>query len=131
MFSKYYQGELQYLRELGREYGKAYPESAGMLVERGGDPDVERLLEGFAFLSARIRERAEDAVPEIVLQLADLLLPHYARTLPATSILELSPIPGAVRGRQRIARGAEVASVPVDGTSCRFRTTMDVDLLPL
>jgi type VI secretion system protein ImpG len=131
MFAKYYQAELQFLRELGRSFGETHPDSAAQLVERGGDPDVERLLEGFSFLTAQLRERADDAVPEIVVALADLLLPHYARTIPACSIVEFSPIPGAVRGRQRIDPGAEVASVPVDGTACRFRTTMPVDLLPL
>jgi len=131
MFDKYYQAELQYLREMGRAFGQAHPDSAGLLAERGGDPDVERLLEGFAFLTARLRERVEDAVPEMVVALCDLLLPHYVRTIPACSIVELSPIVGAVRGRQRIARGAEVASVPVEDTPCRFRTAMDVDLLPL
>ena len=65
MFSKYYQSELTYLRELGREFGRAYPNVAGMLAERGGDPDVERLLEGFAFLPARIRERLDDDVPGV------------------------------------------------------------------
>jgi type VI secretion system protein ImpG len=131
MSSKYYQAELQYLREMGRLFGQAHPDSAGLLAERGGDPDVERLLEGFAFLTARLRERVEDAVPEIVVALCDLLLPHYVRTIPACSIVEMAPIAGAVRGRQRIARGTEVNSIPVDGTACRFRTTMDVDLLPL
>ena len=82
MFSKYYQSELQFLRELGREYGEAHPESAGMLVERGGDPDVERLLEGFAFLSARIRERAEAAAPEIVRSCATELASDIAIAAP-------------------------------------------------
>lgn len=131
MFSKYYQSELTYLRELGREFALANPSTAGMLAERGGDPDVERLLEGFAFLTARIRERIDDDVPEIVHSLTDLLLPHYLRTIPAATILEFTPIPGALRGRHRVARGAEVCSVPVEGTPCRFRTTTDVDLLPL
>ncbi len=131
MFAKYYQSEIQYLRELGAAFGQANPDVAGLLVERGGDPDVERLIEGFAFVAAQIRERVDDAVPEIAVSLAELLLPHYVRTIPACSILELSPIPGAVRGRQRIAAGAEVASSAIDGTSCRFRTTTDVDLLPL
>ena len=131
MFSKHFQGELQYLREVGRLFGEAHPESAGLLVERGGDPDVERLLEGFAFLTARIRERVDDAVPEIVGALAELLLPQYARTLPACSIVEFVPTAGSVRARQRVPRGAEVSSGPVDGTTCRFRTTADVDLLPL
>jgi type VI secretion system protein ImpG len=131
VFSKYYQSELTYLRELGREFALANPATASMLAERGGDPDVERLLEGFAFLTARIRERMEDDVPEIVHTLTDLLLPHFLRTIPVTSIVEFLPIPGTLRGRHRIARGTELASVPVEGTACRFRTTADVDLLPL
>ncbi len=131
MFSKYYQSELTYLRELGREYGRAFPAVAGLLAERSGDPDVERLLEGFAFLTARVRERLDDDVPEIIHTLCDLLLPHYLRTLPACSVVEFTPVAGALRTRQKIARGTELAASPVEGTACRFRTTADVDLLPV
>ena len=60
MSKKYYESELSYLRDLGREFSQANPQLGGMLLERSGDPDVERLLEGFAFLSARIRERVDD-----------------------------------------------------------------------
>ncbi|HYI00856.1 type VI secretion system baseplate subunit TssF, partial [Hyalangium sp.] len=131
MFSKYYQSELAYLREMGKAFGTANPALAGMLVERGGDPDVERLLEGFAFLTARIRERIDDAVPEVVHGLVDLLLPHYLRVLPSCSVVEFSPHARLLRGRSRIPAGAEVGSKPVDGTTCVFRTTRPVDLLPL
>lgn len=131
MFSKYYQSELAYLREMGKAFGSANPALAGMLVERGGDPDVERLLEGFAFLTARIRERIDDAVPEVVHGLVDLLLPHYLRVLPSASVVEFSPHARLLRGRSRIPAGAEVGSKPVDGTTCVFRTTRPVDLLPL
>ncbi|WP_164001259.1 type VI secretion system baseplate subunit TssF [Pyxidicoccus caerfyrddinensis] len=131
MFSKYYLSELSYLREMGRAFGLANPSVAGLLVERGADPDVERLLEGFAFLTARIRERVDDDVPELVHGLTELLLPHYLRPLPASTIVEFSPHLRALRGRSRLAAGAEVASQPIDGTSCVFRTTSDVDLLPL
>ncbi len=131
MFSKYYQSELSYLRELGREFGRAYPAVAGLLAERSGDPDVERLLEGFSFLTARVRERLDDDVPEIIHTLSDLLLPHYLRTLPACSVVEFTPVAGALRTRQKIARGTELAASPAEGTACRFRTTSDVDLLPV
>ncbi len=131
MFSKYYQSELTYLRELGREFGRAYPAVAGLLAERSGDPDVERLLEGFSFLTARVRERLDDDVPEIIHTLCDLLLPHYLRTLPACSIVEFTPVAGALRTRQKIARGTELAASPAEGTACRFRTSADVDLLPV
>jgi type VI secretion system protein ImpG len=131
VFSKYYQSELAYLREMGKAFGSANPALAGMLVERGGDPDVERLLEGFAFLTARIRERIDDAVPEVVHGLVDLLLPHYLRVLPSCSVVEFSPHARLLRGRSRIPAGAEVGSKPVEGTTCVFRTTRPVDLLPL
>jgi type VI secretion system protein ImpG len=131
MFNKYYQDELTFLREMGREFARAYPSAAQFLADRGSDPDVERLLEGFAFLTGRIRQKLDDEFPELTHALMNLLWPHYLRPIPSMSLLEFSQIPGAVRDRQRIARGAEVASVPVEGTPCRFRTCFDVDLYPL
>jgi type VI secretion system protein ImpG len=130
VFNKYFQSELSYLRELGREYGQANPSLAGLLAERGADPDVERLLEGFCFLTARIRERLDGAVPEVVHGLVDLLIPQYLRPIPAASIVEFTPHAKVLRGRTRIPRGAEVAATPLDGTACRFRTTSEVDLVP-
>jgi type VI secretion system protein ImpG len=131
VFSKYYQSELTFLREMGAAFGRANPALAGLLAERGGDPDVERLLEGFAFLAARVRERIDDAVPEVVQGLAELLLPHYLRVLPACTVVEFTPLPRALRSRAILPRGTEVSSIPVDGASCLFRTTAEVDLLPL
>ncbi|MCA9697726.1 MAG: type VI secretion system baseplate subunit TssF, partial [Myxococcales bacterium] len=131
MFAKFYQSELTYLREMGREFAGAHPTSAGLLSERSDDPDVERLLEGFAFLSARIRERVDDAVPEIVHGLAELLLPQYLRPLPAMSIIEFKPQIKALRGVRNVPRGRPVGTNPVEGTALTFQTCYDVDLLPL
>ncbi len=131
MFSRHYHSELSFLREMGRGFAEAHPNTAGMLGERGGDPDVERLLEGFAFLAARIRERLDDEVPELVHELCGLLLPHFLRTIPACSVVEFSPQLSAVRGRQRVGAGTELSTAPIDRTACRFRTTQALDLLPL
>ncbi len=131
MGAKYYESELAYLREMGREFALVHPSTAGLLAERGNDPDVERLLEGFAFLTARIREKVDDSVPAIVQGITELLLPHFLRPIPATSIIQYSPAIKALRGVQPIPRGTKVASTPMQGTSCQFRTTQDVELLPL
>lgn len=131
MSSRFYESELAYLREMGREFAIVHPSTAGLLAERGSDPDVERLLEGFAFLTGRIREKIEDAVPEIVHGIAQLLLPHYLRPVPATSIIQYSPSLKALRGVTPVPRGTRVGSTKVHGTQCSFRTTQDVDLLPL
>ncbi len=131
MFNKYYQDELAYLRDLGREFAAAYPGIAPMLAERGGDPDVERLLEGAAFLTGRLRQKIDDELPEVIHSVAALLFPHYVRQVPSASVVEFTPLPNVVRERLVVPRGSEVGSVPVDGVSCRFRTSQEVTLLPL
>jgi len=131
MFNKYYQDELTFLREMGKEFSQAYPALAHMLAERGSDPDVERLLEGFAFLAGRIRQKLDDEFPEVTHGLLNLIWPNYLRPIPSMSILEFKPKQGAISGHTHINRGTEVASVPVEGTRCRFRTCYGVDLYPL
>lgn len=131
MGAKYYESELQYLREMGKEFSLLHPSTAGLLAEKGSDPDVERLLEGVAFLTARIRERVDDAVPEVVHGLMQLLLPHYLRTIPPTSIIQYEPSIKSLRGVHTVSEGARVSSKSIRGTSCEFRTTMPVDLLPV
>ena len=130
MFNKYYQDELSYLRELGREFAGAYPALAPMLAERGADPDVERLLEGVAFLTARVREKLEDELPEAIVGMASLLFPELTRPRPGATILEMVPHANVLRERLVVPAGTEFASVKVDGTSCRFRSTVETTVTP-
>lgn len=130
-FNKYYQDELTYLRELGHEYSQAHPALAPMLADKGGDPDVERLLEGVAFLTARIRQKLDDELPEMIGSMCSLLFPQLIRPVPGTAILELTPLANALRTVRKVPAGTEFASVPVDGTSCRFTSSTDCELCPL
>ena len=131
MFNKYFQDELVYLRELGREFAQAYPALAPMLADRGGDPDVERLLEGVAFLTGRIRQKLDDELPEFLQSLGLLLFPHLMRPLPSTSMLEITPVANALRETHVVKAGTEFASVPVDGVTCMFQSSMDCALAPI
>lgn len=131
MYAKYYQDELLFLRELGREFARANPDAAPFLAEQGSDPDVERLLEGFAFLTARIRQKLDDELPELTHALMEMFWPHYLRPIPSLTIMQFEANAQAARESRVIARGTEVNSLPVDGTPCSFRTTADVNLLPL
>ncbi|MBN4054945.1 type VI secretion system baseplate subunit TssF [Acidimicrobium ferrooxidans] len=130
MHNKYYHDELLFLREMGRDFCRAHPEAAPFLGEAGNDPDVERLLEGFAFLTARIRQKLDDELPEITHVLLDMFWPHYLRPIPAMSIVRFEPRSAANEVLQ-IPRGTELDSVPIDGVACRFRTAYDVSLLSL
>ncbi|MEY4508362.1 MAG: hypothetical protein RLZZ450_484 [Pseudomonadota bacterium] len=131
MFDHYYQAELSYLREMGRSFARKHPALAGMLAERSTDPDVERLLEGFVFVAARLRQRIDDAAPELIESLVELLLPHALRPTPAASIVQFCAPTKAARGRVRVERGTRLLSKPAHGTRCTFTTTRAVDLLPV
>jgi type VI secretion system protein ImpG len=130
VFNRYFQDELLYLRELGREFAAAYPALAPMLADRGGDPDVERLLEGVAFLTGRIRQKIDDELPEVIHGMASLLFPHLIRPLPATTIVEVTPLHSVMRERVVVPAGAEFGSIPVDGTQCRFQSVWPLELAP-
>ena len=129
-FAGYYQDELAYLRELGREFAQAHPALAPMLAERSGDPDVERLLEGVAFLTGRVRQKLDDELPHAIQGIAQLLFPDLVRPMPSAAILEMTPLPTVLRERLVVPAGTEFASVKVDGTSCVFRSTADCELMP-
>src|SRR5215469_13356679 len=92
----YYERELTFLRDMGAEFREKYPEIASRLqLAPGscGDPHVERLLEGVAFLTARIRAKLDDEYPEITDALTGLIFPHYQRPVPPMSIARF--VPGA------------------------------------
>lgn len=66
---RYFEAEMRYLREAGKEFAQAYPDRAAMLnLDKPGarDPYVERLFEGFAFLMGRLREKLDDDLPELL-----------------------------------------------------------------
>ena len=130
-FNRYYQEELEYLRGLGRVFAQENPQLARFIGDTGNDPDVERLMEGFAFLVGRLRQKAEDDFPELTHDLMSLVWPNYLRPVPSMSILEFTPVEGSVQGTVTIPKGTRVASVPVEGTVCQFRTAYDVALDPL
>src|SRR4051794_19764278 len=102
MFNKYYQDELTYLRELGREFAQAYPAIAPMLAERG-DPDGERMLGGVAFRRGKTRQKLDDELPGVIPSVASLLSPHSLRQTPATSVIEFTPLPNVVREKLTVA----------------------------
>jgi type VI secretion system protein ImpG len=132
----YYERELTYLRRLGAEFGARYPKVAARLQlepSKCEDPHVERLLEGVAFLNARLHRRLDDDLPELSEALLDVLYPLHVRPVPSLSIveLELDRELGRATSGYQVARGAELRSRPVQGMACRFRTCYDTTLWPM
>lgn len=143
---RYYQEELDYLRQLGKLLAKEKPYLARFLAEKEGDPDVERLLEAFAFLSGALRQKLEDEFPEFTHGIIRMLWPNYLRPVPAMSVIEYEPennikapvqilhdeqiSSGAVRmssSGRKVLENIETVLPPV----CHFTLARDMWLQPL
>jgi type VI secretion system protein ImpG len=133
---EYYERELAYLRQLGSKFAEKYPRVASRLLlepDRCDDPHVERLLEAFAFLAARIHLRVDDDFPEVTSALLGIVAPHYLRPIPSMTVVEcrVDPEQGKQTAGQTMPAGTQLATRrQVDGQPCRFRTAYAVDLWP-
>ncbi|MDR0867287.1 MAG: type VI secretion system baseplate subunit TssF [Planctomycetota bacterium] len=137
-FINLYNDELLYLRGLGGEFARDFPKIAGRLGLDGfacADPYVERLLEGFAFLTARVRHRLDAGYPQLYESLLEVICPSYLAPTPALVIAGLVPDmkEGALYGGYRVPRGTLLKSGVADGqqTACLFSTAFAVALYPL
>lgn len=134
----HYDRELAYLRELGAEFAEEYPRVAGQLglsAADCSDPHVERLLEGFAFLAARVQLAIEAEFPRFTEQLLDLIYPHCLAPTPSLAVVRFEPNPRQSIGTRgfQLARGTRLqAEVPHrSGALCRYVTAHDVTLWPI
>ena len=132
----YYERELAYLRRSGADFAEKYPKVAARLeleANKCDDPHVERLLEGFAFLAARVHLKLDDDFPEISEALLEVLYPQYVRPIPAMTVAEfhLDPEQGQATSGVEVPRGAELYTRPVSGAPCKFRTAYRTTLWPL
>src|SRR6185436_11832682 len=134
---KYYNRELQHIREMGAEFAREFPKIAGRLGMEGievADPYVERLLEGFAFLAARVQLKIDSEFPRFTENLLDLVYPHYLSPLPSMAIAQFVPILGdaALAEGHVLPRDSSLTAPLASGerTACEYRTAHDVTLWP-
>lgn len=118
------------LHEGAREFARKYPAAAPMLLEQGGDPDAERILEGTAYLCAKIHERLDQTAPELIQTLLREVFPESVMPVPSMAVMRFALSPGFTEPLL-VERGAQLASKPIGGVSCIYSTMRDVTVLPL
>ncbi|WP_141696433.1 type VI secretion system baseplate subunit TssF, partial [Xanthomonas cerealis] len=134
----HYSRELQHVREMGAEFARDYPKVAGRLGMSGiecADPYVERLLEGFAFMAARVQLELEAQQPVFAQHLMEMLYPHFLAPVPSMAVVQLQPEEGEGigPGGHALARGTALRSLIGHGdrTACEYRTAHALTLWPL
>ncbi|MBB4275614.1 type VI secretion system baseplate subunit TssF [Rhizobium mongolense] len=132
-FLQRYNDELGALRRRAARFADAFPKIAGRLRMTGDvadDPHVERLIQSFAYSAARVRQKLDDEFPELTDGLLETLYPHYLAPLPSMSIVKFRPSE-MLASVQAVPRHSEILAEPVGGEACRFRTTQDVEIVPV
>jgi type VI secretion system protein ImpG len=134
----YYNRELKFIHEMGGEFAKEFPKIAARLGMDGfecADPYVERLLEGFAFLAARVQLKLDAESPHFTHHLLQMVYPHYLTPTPSMAVVQLAPdfAEGALAEGFPVPAGSVLRSQlgKGDQTPCEFRTAHEVKLWPL
>jgi type VI secretion system protein ImpG len=134
----YYNRELQYVRQLGGEFAKQFPKIAGRLgldAFECSDPYVERLLEGFAFLSARVQLKIDSEFPRFTENMLEMVYPHYLAPTPSMAVVQFTPNhrQGTLSDGFVVPRGTSLRSNIASGeqTACVYNTAHDLALWPL
>lgn len=132
----HFERELAFLNTHAKEFAAQYPRIAGRLSTSGDlleDPHVQRLVQSFALLAARIHKRLDDDFPLVTESLLEVLYPHYLRPFPSCSIavFELGGAAAQMSKAQVVPRGTVMTTRPVRGVPCRFTTSHDVRLAPV
>jgi type VI secretion system protein ImpG len=135
---QYYNRELEHVQEMGAEFAKEFPKIAGRLGMEDlpcSDPYVERLLEGFAFMAARIQLKIDAEFPKFTQSLLEIVYPHYLKPIPSMLIAQMSPDladPGLADGhllpRETALHGGAQRD---ERTACEYRTAHDLTLWPI
>ncbi|NOY73164.1 MAG: type VI secretion system baseplate subunit TssF [Gammaproteobacteria bacterium] len=129
----YYNRELAYIRRLGADFAEQHPKIAGRLrldkdvVE---DPHVSRLIESFAFLTARIRHTIDDSFPELTEALMGLLYPDYHAPLPSMSIVQFRALDDVPK-TSIVTRGRLLGTELTSRGRCYYRSCYDTQVLPI
>ena len=116
----YYERELTFLRQMGAQFAEKYPKIASRLnlePDKCEDPHVERLLESFAFLAARVHLKIDDEFPEVTEALLSIVYPHFIRPIPSMTVVEFQvrPEQAQIGMGLKIERGSMLSS-PGSGT---------------
>lgn len=130
MQRKYYIQELTKIRTLAKEFAHDYPSLAPMLAEDATDPDVERLLEGVAYLTANVHEKLDQQLPQLSKSLCSVFFPECLTPVPSSVMMQFTALANATHALP-INTGAEFASQLVDGVNCKFSLMADELVEPI
>jgi type VI secretion system protein ImpG len=132
----YYERELIYFRQMSQEFARQYPGAASRLLleaNRSVDPHVERMIQAFALLAARVQHKLDDEFPELTESLTQVFYPQFLAPIPSMAVVELvlDSLRGPLPDGFEVPRDSRLNAQTVSDVSCRYRTVYPVMLWPV
>jgi len=132
----YYEKQLQEFGQQSRAFADKYPKIAQRLSlnqEQIDDPHIERLIQAFSLIAARIDKKLADSYDIFTRSLFEVMFPQYLRHFPACSVVSFEDL-----NKQKqltdvhiIPKGTALKSRSFKGVQCEFNTSAEVKLLPI
>lgn len=132
----YFEHELSLFNKQSKEFAKKYPKIANRLLmghDTVDDPHIERLIQSFSLISARINKKLDDSYADFTESLLEVVYPDYLKPFPSVSIAQFNlGVQGNAMGEAvLVPKQSPFATQKINGTPCQFQSTQDVTLLPL
>lgn len=132
----YYEKQLQEFGQQSREFAQKYPKIAQRLSlnqEQIDDPHIERLIQAFSLIAARIDKKLEDSYDVFTHSLFEVMFPQYLRHFPACTVVSFEDINKLkqLTAAHVIPQKTALKSRSFKGVQCEFNTTNEVRLLPI
>lgn len=132
----YFEHELSLFNKQSKEFAKKYPKIANRLLmghDTVDDPHIERLIQAFSLISARINKKLEDSYSDFTESLLEVVYPDYLKPFPSASIAQfnLGVQANTMSEAVIVAKYSPFMTQKINGIACQFQSTQEVTLLPL
>ncbi|MFW2096919.1 type VI secretion system baseplate subunit TssF [Acinetobacter sp. ULE_I057] len=132
----YYEKQLQEFGQQSRAFADKYPKIAQRLSlnqEQIDDPHIERLIQAFSLIAARIDKKLADSYDIFTRSLFEVMFPQYLRHFPACSVVSFEDLnkQKQLKDVHIIPKGTTLKSRSFKGVQCEFNTSAEVKLLPI
>lgn len=132
----YYEKQLQEFGQQSREFAQKYPKIAQRLSlnqEQIDDPHIERLIQAFSLVAARIDKKLADSYEVFTRSLFQVMFPQYLKPFPACSVVSFEDLNKIKKLTEvhEIPKATSLKSRSFKGVQCEFSTSQPVRLLPI
>jgi type VI secretion system protein ImpG len=129
LITEQFHDEIVFIRDIAHDFAKVHPQLLQFIIEDEKDPDVERLIEGLAYITSQLKLKLKYDLPELIQSLLVLLWPNYLKPIPSLTILEASIHDKTTNAM--LLKGSEIKHQATSTASYTFQTCRDLLVTPL